>query len=301
MSDAAVQPRYRRFSVSDRLEHWVQVVAFTGLAVTGLIQMWSEGWFATAIIGALGGINSTRLIHRSFAIIVLVAVAYHVGTAGYRFFVLRSGRQMLPGFDDGRAAARFLAFNLGFSSEPAYEGRFTFAEKLEYWSIVWGTVLMAVTGLMMWNPIATTSILSGEFIPAAKAAHGAEAVLAVLAILIWHTYFVHVKEFNTSMMDGYLSEEAMAAEHPAELDAIKAGDDVVITPPETLRRRRRWFFPTYGAIVVLAAVFLVAFLTYQDGTITTVQPQGNQVEIFTPYTPTTVPSSADAAPPTVAP
>src|SRR5665811_774671 len=85
------------------------------------------------------------------------------------------------------------------------------------------------------------------------------------------------------------------------LERLWWGDDVVITPPETLQRRRRWFFPTYGAIVVLAAVFLVAFLTYQDGTITTVQPQGNQVEIFTPYTPTTVPSSADAAPPTVAP
>jgi len=55
-------------------------------------------------------------------------------------------------------------------------GRFTFEEKAEYWALVWGTVIMALTGFMMWNPIATAKFLPGEVYPAAKAAHGAEAV-----------------------------------------------------------------------------------------------------------------------------
>jgi hypothetical protein len=31
---------------------------------------------------------------------------------------------------------------------------------------------MAITGFMMWNPIATARYLPGEFMPAAKAVHG---------------------------------------------------------------------------------------------------------------------------------
>ena len=285
MTDDSAQRRFARFTLSDRLEHWVQVIAFTGLAITGLVQMWSESPFPKAIIGGLGGINNTRFIHRSFAVAVLIATAYHLGTAGYRFFVKRTGKQMLPNLNDVRAAAHSVAYNLGFRRDRALEGKFTFSEKLEYWSIIWGTVMMAVTGLMMWNPIATTKFLPGEFIPAAKAAHGGEAILAVLAILVWHTYFVHVRRFNRSIFTGYLDEEEMNDEHPLQLASIESGGDRISIPPETLRSRRRVFFPVYAAVVILGVAFVVVFLTYQEGAITTVVPPDFDVEIYTPYVP----------------
>jgi cytochrome b subunit of formate dehydrogenase len=233
----------------------------------------------------LGGINSTRFIHRTLAVAVLIATAYHLGTAGYRFYVKRIGKQMLPNLDDVRAAAYSVSYNLGFRRDPAREGKFTFSEKLEYWSIIWGTVIMAVTGLMMWNPIATTKILPGEFIPAAKAAHGGEAILAVLAILVWHTCFVHVRRFNKSIFDGYLDEEEMLDEHPAQLAAIESGEDTITIPPEALKRRRRVFFPVYAAIVALGVAFVLVFLSYQEIAITTVPPPDPDVEIYTPYVP----------------
>ncbi len=301
MTDDSAQRRYPRFSLSDRLEHWVQVVVFTGLAITGLVQTWSESWFPKVIITGLGGINSTRFIHRSLAVAALIATAYHLGTAGYRFFVKRTGHHMLPGLNDVRAAMRSVSFNLNLRPDAPHQGKFTFAEKAEYWSIIWGTVLMAVTGLMMWNPIATTGILPGELIPAAKAAHGGEAILAVLAILVWHMYFVYVQPFNRSMFNGYLSEEEMYEDHRLELESISAGEGTITIPPETLRRRRRIFFPVYGAIVILGAAFVLLFLAYQEIAITTVTPPPSGVEVYTPYAPATVPPSADAAPPTVAP
>ena len=285
MTDESSPRHFPRFTRSDRLEHWVQVIAFTGLAITGLIQMWSESAFPKAIITGLGGINSTRFIHRTLSIVVLIATAYHLGTAGYRFFVKRIGKQMLPNLNDVRAAAHSVSYNLGFRRDPAQEGKFTFAEKAEYWSIIWGTVLMAVTGLMMWNPIATTKIFPGELIPAAKAAHGGEAILAVLAILVWHTYFVHVRRFNKSIFTGYLDEEEMIDEHPVQLAAIESGDDTITIPPETLRRRRRVFFPVYTAIVVVAVVSVLVFLSYQEIAITTVDPPDANTEIYTPYVP----------------
>ena len=63
---------------------------------------------------------------------------------------------------------------------------------------------MGLTGFMMWNPLATVKLFPGEFIPASKAAHGAEAVLAVLAIIVWHMYGVHLQRFNKSMWTGQL-------------------------------------------------------------------------------------------------
>ena len=285
MTDESAQRRFPRFTRSDRLEHWVQVIAFTGLAITGLIQMWSESAFPKVIITGLGGINSTRFIHRTLAVAVLIATAYHLGTAGYRFYVKRIGKQMLPNLNDVLAAAHSVSYNLGFRRDPAREGKFTFSEKIEYLSIIWGTVIMAVTGLMMWNPIATTRILPGEFIPAAKAAHGGEAILAILAILVWHTYFVHVRRFNKSIFDGYLNEEEMLDEHPAQLAAIESGEDTITIPPETTQRRRRVFFPVYAAIVVLGVAFVLVFLSYQEIAITTVPQPDPDVEIYTPYVP----------------
>ena len=102
-------------------------------------------------------------------------------------------------------------------------GRYTFEEKMEYWAFVWGAIIMGATGFMMWNPISTVKFLPGEVIPAAKAAHGGEALLAVLAIIIWHMYGVHIKRFNKSMWTGKMSEEEMLHEHPLELADIKAG------------------------------------------------------------------------------
>ncbi|NIA24572.1 MAG: hypothetical protein GWP04_03285 [Gammaproteobacteria bacterium] len=290
MSEVTTQPRYRRFSVSDRVEHWAQALAFTGLAFTGLVQMWAEGWFSKAIIGALGGINTTRLIHHSFAVIVLVATVYHIGTAGYRFFVLRIGQEMLPGLDDARAAVQQVAYRLGLRSDPPIQGKFTFDEKMEYWSIIWGTIVMVATGLMMWNPISTTALLPGEFIPAAKAVHGGEAILAVLAILVWHTYHVHLRHLNRSMFDGYLTEEEMLEEHPAELAKIKAGaPPVPPVPPEVLRKRRRVFFAVYSVIAIAFAAVVVVFLTYKQVAIETIPPPATPVEIYVPYNPSALP------------
>jgi len=292
----AVRPtRYERFTLSDRIEHWVQVVAFTGLAITGLVQFAADAAFPRSIISALGGINNTRFIHRSFGVVVLLAMAYHFGTAGYRFYVERIGHEIVPGRRDVRAAVHSALFSLGRRSDRPLEGKFTFSEKIEYWSIIWGTVLMAITGLMMWNPVATTKILPGQFIPAAKAAHGGEAILAVLAILIWHTYFIHIRHFNRSMFHGHLTENEMRRDHPAELSAIHGGGARREIAPEELRRRRSRFFAFYVVVVLVGAVSVIGFLTYEEIAIKTVPPDLQSEQVSAPSGPAEGVGSVDAA------
>jgi cytochrome b subunit of formate dehydrogenase len=287
--------QYYRFTISDRFEHWVQAVSFTVLAVTGLVQKWPELGLTSTLIDWLGGIETTRLIHHIAAAVLLFAVIYHVGTAGYRLYVLRQGKLIYPKVADGQAVVHAVAYNLGVRTEAPQEGHFTFAEKAEYLAVVWGTAVMAITGFMMWNPIATTAILPGDFIPAAKAAHGGEAILAVLAILVWHVYHVHIRSYNRSMFNGSLTRHEMEEEHAAELAIIESGGSEAPLPgADTVEKRRKVFMPAYAivAIVLLAGVYL--FLTFEQTAIVTVTPAEN-APIYQPLvTTTTVPTTTTA-------
>ena len=152
---------------------------------------------------------------------------------------------MLPGYQDALDALQAVRYNLGLASERPRMDRYTWEEKVEYWSLIWGTIVMIATGFMLWNPVATARFLPGEFIPAAQVVHGGEALLAILAVLVWHFYSVHLRHFNRSMFTGEMSEHEMQDEHPLELARIKAGEHVTATP-EQIARRQRVFMPVAG-------------------------------------------------------
>ena len=291
--------RYRRFSIFYRIEHWVLTISFTLLAVTGLVQQQVDFSLATSIVGLLGGIETVRLLHHIAAIVLMLETIYHIGHVGYRVFVLHKPMSMLPGLDDLRNALQTLRYNLGFSKERPQQGFYTFEEKLEYLAVAWGCVLMGITGFMLWNPIGTTQLLPGSLVPAAKMAHGLEALLAVVAILIWHAYHVHLLRFNKSMFTGYLTEEEMRDEHPRILAAIEAGKQPPLLAPEILARRRKIFFPVYGVLVVVMLAGIYFFVGFEKTAIATVSP-AEEVTVFVHLTPTPLPT-VPPPPPTTAP
>jgi len=286
---------YLRFAIPERAEHWLFVFTFATLAMTGLVQKFASLEIAQGIIVLLGGIETVRVIHRLAATMMMFETIYHIGVVGYKVYVRRSPMNMLPDLNDIRVAWKALLHNLGFVKEKVQQGRYTFEEKAEYWAVVWGTVVMAITGFAMWNPIATTRYLPGQLIPAAKAAHSAEAVLAVLAIIVWHFYHVHLRRFNTSMIGGHLDEQEMLEEHPLELADIKAGAKKRI-PPETLRKRRRIYFPIYAVIATVLLAGVYAFVTIEETSITTLPP-AERVSIYAPLTPTPLPTALPTKPP----
>jgi cytochrome b subunit of formate dehydrogenase len=295
--------RYQRFSISDRVEHWLLFASFTLLAVTGLVQQHVDWGVYNAIIRFFGGIENTRLIHHISAIVLMFETIYHLGVQGYRFFVLGSRPSILPGKADAVNILQFLKHGLGLSPDRAQEDHFTFAEKLEYWAVIWGTIVMGLTGFILWNPIMTTRLLPGSFVPAAKAAHGKEALLAVLAILIWHLYTVHIRHLNLSMFHGKMTEEEMEDEHPRALADIKAGRVDPWPDRATIRRRRLIFFPIF-AVLAAAMVAGVYFFVATETTALATAPAAEQVAVFAPYTATPVPTLAPTptpVPPTPTP
>jgi formate dehydrogenase gamma subunit len=284
---------YKRFDIFERIEHWTLFVSFTTLGITGLVQRYATVGIAQAIMAALGGIETVRVIHRVAATVMMFESVYHLGAVGYKVFVRRDRMTMLPTLSDARIAVQVLLYNLGIGKIKPQQGRYTFEEKAEYWAVLWGTVVMGVTGFMMWNPIATTNFLPGIIVPAAKAAHSGEALLAVLAIIVWHLYHVHLRQFNKSMFTGKISEKEMHEEHPLELADLKAGDKTTITP-EILNKRKRVFFPVFALVAFVMLVGIYAFVTIEDTAITTLPP-AEQVQIFAPLTPTPLPTALPTA------
>lgn len=289
---------YTRFSLSYRIEHWVLTISFTLLAITGLVQQHVDSTLSTSIIGWLGGIETVRLLHHIAAIVLMFEAIYHIAHVGYRVFVLRARMSMLPGIEDARNALQALRYNLGLDNRRPHQGFYTFEEKLEYWAVVWGTIVMGVTGFMLWNPIATTSVLPGISVPAAKIAHGLEAFLAVVAILIWHMYHVHLRHFNKSIFTGQASEEEMLDEHPKTLAEIKAGGEKDRIPPDVLSKRRTIFFPVCGLAVAVMLAGVYFFVGYEKTAIATLPP-AEDVTVFVHLTPTPLPTIAP--PPTRTP
>jgi len=281
---------YVRFSLSQRLQHLIMLLSFTGLALTGLPQKYPLNAVSIFIVRIVGSIEMARTIHHISAVILMLVTIYHILEIGYKIFVLRVRLTMLPTLQDVKDAWLAFTYNLGFNKKRPQMGRYTFEEKAEYWALVWGIIVMGLTGFLMWNPIMATRLLPGEFIPAAKAAHGGEAVLAVLAIIVWHMYGVHIKRFNKAMWTGRLTEEEMLHEHPLELADLKAGNAACLPDPATLYKRQRIYFPI---AILLAALMLASvywFVAGEQTAITTIPRPTVGPEIFVPQTATPLPT-----------
>lgn len=289
---------YVRFTISERVEHWVFITSFITLGITGLVQRYSAYQISKLVVAGAGGIENLRLIHHTAAIVTMLIVIYHIGALGYRVYVNRARLTMLPVVSDVTNTYHAALYYIGIRKNPPQQGRYTFEEKLEYWAVVWGTAIMAVTGFIMWNPVASAKILPGQFIPAAKAAHGLEAVLAVLSILIWHMYQVFIRHINKSMYSGKVSEEEMLHDHPIELADIKAGTAKPRITPEGVAKRRRKYLPIYSLVAILMLVGVYFFIAYEATAISTVPP-AELAEVFVPFTPTPLPTLAPSptAPP----
>ncbi len=263
---------YPRFSRGQRIQHGVLIVSFTVLALTGLGQKYSFTRVGELAIVVMGGIEAVRIVHRAAAIVLMAASLYHVFDVAYRVLVRRRPLSMLPRYQDVVDAWQTVRYNLGRSGARPRMGRFTFEEKVEYWALMWGNVVMIATGFMLWNPIATAQALPGQVIPAALVAHGSEALLAVLAVIVWHGYGVHLRHFNRSMFTGSMTEAEMREEHPLELEATLSGRGPAEPEPPVLRRRRRLFLPVAAVLALVLLAGLYRFVTFEETAIPTLPP-----------------------------
>ncbi|MBI2885148.1 MAG: cytochrome b/b6 domain-containing protein [Candidatus Omnitrophica bacterium] len=184
MAAARVRPR---MSLSVRVQHVVLIVAFLLLAYTGFALTSPQAWWASPF---LGRVDWRSFGHRAAAVVFCGLALYHLGyvllTSRGRHHV----RALLPRRIDLVQPWQMLAYYLGWRRERPVFARYSYIEKAEYWALVWGSVIMAVTGGMMTWEDWTLRVFPKWFFDVVTAVHYYEAVLACLAILVWHFYFV---------------------------------------------------------------------------------------------------------------
>jgi cytochrome b subunit of formate dehydrogenase len=218
---------YVRMSLNERMQHATLVISFITLVITGFALKFPEAWWVAPLHQNLPGVFELRsLVHRIAGVIMLVASVYHIY---YLAFVPR-GRQLLkdlfPRPQDARDAIAVMKYNLGWSTVKPRFDRFSYIEKSEYWALVWGNIVMGATGMILWFDNTFMNLLSKLGWDVARTVHYYEAVLATLAIIVWHFYFVifnpDIYPINLAFWKGTLTEHEMKDEHPIELERLKA-------------------------------------------------------------------------------
>jgi cytochrome b subunit of formate dehydrogenase len=141
---------------------------------------------------------------------------------------------MLPKWKDVTDVVQNFAYYLGLRSPKPKIARFGYAEKSEYWAVVWGTLVMGLTGLMIWFKLGIFAFLPRWWTEIALAIHYYEAVLATLAIVVWHFYHVifdpDVYPVNLAVLDGRVSEDLYKEEHEMDYERLKNAEQAPDVP-----------------------------------------------------------------------
>lgn len=216
---------YLRMSLGERIQHGTLLVSFFILVLTGFALRYPDAWWVAPVREISPAVFDLRSLLHRIAGVVLVAVSlYHV----YYLAAVPRGKQLLrdllPVRRDLTDAIGVMKHNFGFARTKPELGRFSYIEKAEYWALVWGTIVMAVTGVILWFDNTFLNLLTKLGWDVARTIHYYEAWLATLAIIVWHFYFVifnpDTYPINLAFWKGTLTEEEMHEEHPAELREI---------------------------------------------------------------------------------
>jgi formate dehydrogenase gamma subunit len=181
-----------RLNYSERIQHAVLVVSFIVLVITGFALKFPHAFWAVPFVDWEHGHPVRGWIHRIAGVVLIGASVYHVVYLSLKKSGRRWLKDMIPDLRDAKEAVKTVEFNLGRGeSLPRYR-RFNYAEKAEYWALVWGTAVMAVTGVLLWlnDWILAHLPHPASILAISTAVHFYEAILATLAILIWHFYAV---------------------------------------------------------------------------------------------------------------
>jgi formate dehydrogenase gamma subunit len=223
--EVAMRTKFKRFSASRIIEHWVHLANFSILVSTGLSQKFYTLDIARWFILQMGGIDNVRIIHRYTGILFSLAIAAHVLTAIVGVVVKKWQPSMVITKNDFLSVVHNIRYYLGSEAHPAAGGKYNYTQKFEYWGILTGAFLMICSGAVLWNPLFVTRFMSGEIIPAAKVMHTNEAMVVFVIIVLWHIYNAvfspEVFPLNMSIFTGSISRERMLHEHIIELAAIE--------------------------------------------------------------------------------
>lgn len=212
---AAVAHREMRMLPFERVQHAVMAISFITLVWTGFALKYPDQWWARPLL-ITDGLRS--LVHRIAAVVfILVSVTHAVSLIVSRK-LREHWMEMLPAVRDAREGVSNFAYNLGLGDTPPSRSSHSYVEKAEYWAVIWGAIVMIATGVLLWANNLAMKLLPKLWLDVATSVHFYEAVLASLAIVVWHFYGIifdpEVYPLDTAFLTGY-SVRQQESHHPS--------------------------------------------------------------------------------------
>ncbi|MCF7804429.1 MAG: cytochrome b/b6 domain-containing protein [Candidatus Marinimicrobia bacterium] len=213
-----------RMTSNEMNQHWLLFISFTLLVITGFMLKFPEaGWVQLfSSIGINEAVRGTT--HRVAAVVMIALSLYHL----YFLIFTKRGREeireLMFGIRDVKEFWQAMKYYFGKRPTPPSYGHYDYTQKAEYWALIWGTAVMAATGLILWFPTMLGENTPQWLIKVSETIHYYEAILATLAIVIWHFFFTifHPDEYPMSMiwLNGEMTLEEWREKHPDKYQAM---------------------------------------------------------------------------------
>jgi cytochrome b subunit of formate dehydrogenase len=215
-----MKPAILRFTLTERVQHIILLSSLIILVLTGLSLMFHNTGWGRFMISLEGGLAGRGLIHRLAALMLIGVSLYH-----YFYTLLsRHGHNLLMDFlpekrDWGKFVKTF-KFNLGMIDSPPEWSKFTFFQKLQYFGVVAGVIIMILTGIVLWLGPQAIALMPKWLVDLTLVVHGSEGLLIFLLLLFWHLYNVHLAPgnfpMNMSWLTGRISVDELRNRYPLE-------------------------------------------------------------------------------------
>jgi len=179
-----------RMNLGFRIAHWGVMASFPTLVLTGFALKYPESWWSRPLTMWESNAGLRGGLHRTAAVVLIAATLYHFIHLALKQRDRRFLTAMIPRIKDATDILDVFRYNLGLTKEEPRFAKFNYAEKMEYWAFLWGTVVMGLTGFLLWFNNFTLRHFPKWVADAATAVHWYEALLATFSILIWHFYLV---------------------------------------------------------------------------------------------------------------
>ncbi len=215
---------FLRFNRNFRFQHMVMFTSVIILIITGMPIKFPNFILSRFVINFWGGIQNSTVVHRIGAGMLIYFMVHHLlytvlTRDGRRDFVL-----LIPMPKDAKDIVLNIRNFLGKTAEKPRFGRFSYIEKFDYGAVYWGCIIMIGSGALLWFQDTVLKYMPKYMLDVAHEMHSDEAMLATLAIVIWHFYNVHFNpdRFPGTLLwwHGQLTEHEMMEEHILEYEEI---------------------------------------------------------------------------------
>ena len=261
----------RRFRRKNMRMHVVIITTFMLLALTGLPLKFNTAPWAQTLVDILGGVDSTRFIHRLAAVGTFGYMLVHILDVFIRTFIRREPgmfwgpNSMTPQPKDAADFLGNIKYFLYLGERPPGD-RWTYFEKFDYLAVFWGVMIIGLSGLFLWLPEFFTSFLPGWTLNAAQVIHSDEALLATGFIFVFHFFHTHLRPESFPMdlvvFTGKMSLERFKSERPLEYQRLVDNgelEDYLVDPPTPRQRRDAYVF---GSVFLAIGIMLAAFIIW---------------------------------------